>query len=241
MLPAMAKANTTWKVLPHGPFEKLSDRLWRVEGELEGIPMKRVMAVARRADGGLVVHNAIALGEAEMAELDAWGKVVTIVVPNGYHRLDAPVFHARYPDAQIACPAGSRARVAQVVPVPVSYDEVATDGVIELVTLEGTRQREGAMIVRDGDDVSLVFTDAVFNMPHVAGFKGFVLRRITGSTGGPRVSGFFRLAVLSDKRAFRAHLERLAELPGLRRILVAHHETITDDPADTLRAVVAAL
>ena len=47
----MAKANTTWKVPQHGPIEKLSDRLWRVEAQLGGMPMKRVMAIARRADG----------------------------------------------------------------------------------------------------------------------------------------------------------------------------------------------
>jgi hypothetical protein len=114
----MAKWNTTWKVSPHGPLEKLSDRLWRVEAKLEGLPLHRVMTVARRADGTLVVHNAIPLSEDAMAELDAWGKVATIVVPNRFHRLDALPFSQRYPEARVLCPAGA------------------------------TKQREGAMIVR---------------------------------------------------------------------------------------------
>lgn len=237
----MAKVNATWKTLPHGPIEKLSERVWRVEGSLEGMDMKRVMTVARRADGTLVVHNAIALGDAEMAELDAWGKVDLIVVPNGYHRLDAPAFHARYPDARIVCPAGARAKVAKVVPVAATYDDVPADAAVAFETLDGTKQREGVMIVRDDAGATLVVNDAVFNMPHLSGFTGFVLRRLTGSTGGPRVSRIARLLVIADKPAFRAHLERLAALDGLRRVIVSHHVVIDDAPADTLRAVAATL
>jgi len=237
----MAKGNTTWKVLPHGPFEKLSDRLWRVEGNLEGIDMKRVMTIARRADDSLVIHNAIALDEAAMAELDSWGKVGVIVVPNGYHRLDARVFHDRYPEARVVCPAGARSKVEQVVPVSGSYEDVPSDGAVELVTLDGTKQREGVMIVRAKEGTSLVINDAVFNMPHVTGLTGFVLRRITGSTGGPRVSRLMRWLAIADKAAFRAHLERLAELPELRRIIVSHHLTIDRDPSATLREVAGRL
>ncbi|MBA3396428.1 MAG: hypothetical protein H0T89_27605 [Deltaproteobacteria bacterium] len=238
----MAKTHTTWKVLPHGPIEKLSDRLWRIEGSLEGIAMKRVMTVVRRADGSLAIHNAIALGAAEMAELESWGPMRMLIVPNGFHRLDARVFRDRYPDARVVCPAGARAKVEQVVPVSATYDEIADDGVMELQTLDGTKQREGAMIVRaGGTDVSLVFNDAVFNMPHVTGLTGFVLRRLTGSTGGPRVSRIMTLFVISDRAAFRTHLERLAALPGLRRIIVSHHETIDRDPASVLRAVATVL
>ena len=102
----MAKAHTTWRVLPHGPIEKLSERVWRVEGEMEGMPLKRVMTVAKRADGGLVIHNAIPLDDAGMAQIEQWGPVRVIVVPNGYHRLDAKVFADRFPQARVICPAG---------------------------------------------------------------------------------------------------------------------------------------
>lgn len=237
----MAKANTTWKVPQHGPIEKLSDRLWRVEAQLGGMPMKRVMAIARRADGTLVIHNGIALGDPEMAEIEAWGKVGTLIVPNGYHRLDAKVFHDRYPTARVLCPAGAKAKVEQVVATDGSYDDLADDGAVSLETLDGTKQREGVMIVRAGDGVSLVFNDAVFNMPHGSGVSGFMLRRITGSTGGPKVSRLMKLLAIADKAAFRAHLERLAALPELRRIVVSHHETIVTDPAGTLRQVAATL
>lgn len=64
---------------------------------------------------------------------------------------------------------------------------------------------------------------------------------VTGSTGGPRVSRIMRTFVIADSRAFRGHLERLADLPQLQRIVVSHHETIDQDPAGTLRAVAATL
>lgn len=235
----MAKVHTTWTVLPHGPIEKLSDRLWRIEGGLPGIAMKRVMSVAKKADGTLVVHNAIGLDDAAMAELDAWGKVTTIVVPNGFHRLDAKPFADRYPDAQVISPPGAQKKVAEVVAKVVPYDQFS-DAAVELRSLHGTKDREGAMIVH-GNVTSLVLNDAVFNMPHLAGFTGFVLRRVTGSTGGPRVSRIMKWFVIADKAAFRRDLETLADLPNLAHVVVSHHEVIRDDPAGTLRRVAAAL
>src|SRR5690349_10281003 len=105
------KAHTAWKVLPHGPIEKLTENLWRVEGTLEGMPLGRVMTVVQRSDGSLIVHNAVALGEEEMRAIDEWGPVHVILVPNGYHRLDARAYKDRYPEALIVCPAGARERV----------------------------------------------------------------------------------------------------------------------------------
>jgi hypothetical protein len=232
----MAKAHDRWTVLPHGPIEKLTDRLWRVEGELD--TLKRVMAIAKRADGTLVIHNGIALGDAEMAEIDAWGKVSTIIAPNGWHRLDAKIFAERYPDARVLAPAGARKKVDEVVKTHGAYEDFLSDDCVELATLAGTKTREGVMIVR-GTTTALVFNDAVFNMPHKPGFTGFVFKSITASSGGPTVSRLFRWFVLADKAAFRAQLEQLAKLPKLSHIVVSHHETIAEDPAGTLARIAA--
>ena len=96
-------------------------------------------------------------------------------------------------------------------------------------------------MVRDAEEVTLVLNDAVFNCPHVKGFKGFVLNHLTASTGGPKVSRIFKLFLMKDRKAFRAHLERLADTPSLTRIIVSHRDAITSDPAATLRAVAATL
>lgn len=236
----MAKADDTWKVLPHRPLEKLTENLWRIEGDLPGMPLKRVMTVVRRTSGELVVHNPIALDEGTMAEIDGWGKVAYLIVPNGWHRLDAKVFKARYPAAKVLCPEGARKKVTEVLPVDGTYDDFPQDDAISFVHLDGIARMEGAMIVRSEDGVTVVLTDAVFNMPHLGGVQGFILKHVTGSSGGPRLSRVARLFMVKDKKALRAHLERLATA-DLRRVIVAHHQTIAGDAAGTLRAVAATL
>ena len=237
----MAKATQGWKVLPHRPIEKLDDRVWRIEGDLEGMPLKRVMTVARRGDGGLVIHNAMALEDGAMNEIETWGRPAVLVVPNGYHRLDAPAFHARYPKARVLCPAGARTKVEEVVPVAGTYEDLGADAAVSLETLDGTAAAEGAMVVRGSSGTTVVLNDVVFNMPHVPGFTGWVLRSLTQSTGGVRISRVARWLVVKDRRAVASHLERLAALPDLVRVIVSHHETIDRDPAGALRAVAATL
>jgi len=235
----MAKAHTTWRVLPHGPIEKLSERVWRVEGDVPGMPLKRVMTIAKRADGGLVVHNAIALDDAGMAQIEQWGPVRVIVVPNGYHRLDAKVFAERFPNARVICPAGARKKIEEVVAVKGTYADEPDDLHVRYETLDGTRQSEGAMIVRDVEGTTVVLNDIVFNMPHQHGFSGFVLKHLTGSSGGPKISRIGRWFLAREKPALKAHLERLASLEGLKRVIVSHHQVI-DQPA-VLREVAATL
>lgn len=52
--------------------------------------LKRVMAVAKRADGKLVIHSAIAMTEDRMRELEGLGEPAYLIVPSRAHRLDAP-------------------------------------------------------------------------------------------------------------------------------------------------------
>jgi hypothetical protein len=224
---------TAWKVGTNGPIEKLAENLWRVEGDLPGMPLKRVMTVARRESGALVVHNAIALDDAGMAELEGLGDVAEIIVPNGYHRLDAPRFKARYPKAKVHAPRGAMKKVSDVVGVDGSYDELPSTGSVTLTHLQGTNEGEGIMTVRSKDGVTVVFNDAIFNMPHVPGFQGFVLKSLTRSTGGPRVSRVGKLFLVKDKRAFKAGLAELADTAELCRVIVSHHEMISGAAGST--------
>ncbi len=232
----MPKANTSWKVLPHRPIERLTENLWRVEGDLDGMPLKRVMTLLRMSNGDVCVHNAIALEEGAMKEIEAWGPVRHVIVPNGYHRLDAPAFAARYPEARFYCPAGSRRKVEEVVKVHGTYADFPSDDAITLENLAGTGDAEGVLTVRSAEGTTLVFNDAIFNMPHFGGFTGWVFAHVTKSSGGPRVSRIGRFFLVKDKAAFKAHLERLAATPGLTRVIVSHHEMVSREPAAAIRA-----
>ena len=120
--------STEWRVLPHEPLQKLEENLWFVIGNLEGgAPLKRTMAVAKRRDGKLVIHNAVALEDELMKELESHGELAYLLVPNGFHRLDAPRFKARYPSIKVLCPEGARAKVAKVIAVDGTYADFPAD------------------------------------------------------------------------------------------------------------------
>ena len=237
----MAKANTTWKVLPHGALERLAENVWRVEGSLEKMPLKRVMTIAKRADGGLVIHNGVAVDEATTKAIEALGTPTWLVVPNAYHRLDAPAFKAKWPGMKVVAPRGARKKVEEVVPVDCTYDEVPADDAVRFEHLAGVADAEGAMLVTSSDGVTLVLNDYLFNMPHLPGMQGFVLKHVTQSSGGPRLSRIIRLFLIKDKKAVRSEFERLATIPNLKRIVVSHHETIIERPAEVLREVAKTL
>ncbi len=226
--------------MPHGPIERLAENFWRVRGELARMPIGRVMTLARRSDGTVVIHNAIALEEAMMAEIEAWGRPAAILVPNRFHRLDAPAFAARYPDARVLCPAGAREKVANVVRVDGDFADFPADADVSLAHLDGTRDREGVLEVRSADGTSIVVNDVLFNLPPMPGLRGLIFR-LDGAVGRLRVARLSRLLLVGDRAAFRAHLERLAARPDLRRIVVSHGNMVTDDASAALRAAAAEL
>lgn len=237
--PAM-RTDAPWKVLPHGPIETLGERLRVVEGGLPNMPLKRVMSVVKLDDGGLLVHNGVALDEPTMAALEAWGRPSILLVPNPWHRLDAPAWKARYPGLRVFCPAGARRRVEEVVRVDGSYDELAATPPVTVRHLEGVNRREGYLELAGRDGVTLIFNDAVFNQPHLPGMFGRIYRWI-GSSGGARVPPLVRMAMVKDKRALKAQLGRLAETPALRRVVIMHGARVEAEPGKFLQEVAATL
>jgi hypothetical protein len=219
-----ARGLDDWKVLEHGKIEKLTDRLWRVEGIVPGMSLRRVMTVAKRSSGGLVIHSAIALGEPEMAELEAWGKPELLLIPSGYHRLDAPAYKRRYPDLGVYAPRGSRSKIGEVIRVDGSYEDVPQDDAVQARTLPGTAEREGVLLVRGSDGVTVILNDVVMNMDRKKDVLGFLFTTLLGSAPGPRVSRLSKLAIVKDRGALKAELLRLAALPDLARLVVSHEK-----------------
>jgi hypothetical protein len=209
-------------VLEHGPIERVNERLWRVEGAVPGMSLRRVMTVAKRENGGLVVHNAIALRPPEQAELEAWGAPEALIVPSAYHRLDAPAYKKRYPALRVYAPRAAIGKVRDVVTVDGSYEDFPGDPVVELRALPGVGDREGLMLVRSESGLSIVFNDVVMNMDRRRDLLGFLFTTLLGSAPGPRVSRLAKLALVTDRAALRTELQRLANLPDLDNLIVAH-------------------
>ncbi len=231
-----SKDASAWIALPHAGIEKLEPNLWRVEGSLPNMPLRRVMTVARLANGELIIYNAIALDEPQMNELEAWGTPAYLVIPNAWHKLDANRFATRYPEIKVIAPSGQRQKVLAVVPKAAGPEQLAPNSEVSIREFEGTGGRELYMTVRSGRHLTLILADAVFNMPHGKGVQGFMLRHVTQSSGGPRVSRVGRLLLVKDRTAFAAQLRSLAT-DDLKRVIVAHHETINEKPAQALLQV----
>jgi hypothetical protein len=219
-----AKVSGGWNVLDHGPIERITERLWRVEGAIPGMTLRRVMTVAKRENGGLVIHSAIALRPAELAELETWGKPEVLAVPGAYHRLDAPAYKKRFPELRVYAPHASIGKVREVVHVDGAYEDFPADKVVELRSVPGTGGREGVMLVRSNEGLSVVLNDVVMNMDRKRDVLGFLFTTLLGSAPGPRVSRLSKLALVTDKRALRAELERLAALPDLAHLIVSHEK-----------------
>jgi hypothetical protein len=229
----MAKAHLEWTVLPHGELVQLADNLWWVEGSLPGMSLKRNMTIARMRDGRLVIHNGIALEPKAMERIEALGTPSFLVVPSKHHRLDAPSYKRRYPGLMVLAPRGSRAAVEEVIEVAGGYEHFPGDDAVQLAALPGLNDAEGVMLVRSSDGLTVVLNDAVFNMDTKQDFMGRLMTTLLGSAPGPRVSRLAKLALIKDKRALRAELERFAALPELVRVIVAHEKVASGPEASS--------
>lgn len=233
----MAAAFQTWTVLPHGPVERFSENLWRVRGDMPNPENKRVMVLARLADGRIVMHNAIALEEERMAEIDAWGEVAAILVPNAFHRQDAKIMKDRYPGARVYAPAGGAGAVAKVVPVDGSYSDAPGDATVTVRHLAGIKEREGVVTVRSNDGVSAIFCDTVLNLPKMSGLLAFALH----PTGQPAVPRVTRWLFTRNAAELKADLEQIASVDGLTRVICGHGAAIVADAPGAMRSAIATL
>jgi len=238
----MPKPFTEWTVLPHGKLTRLDDNLLSVTGELH-MPVgdfPRRMTVVRLHDGRLVVFSAIALDEAEMQALEAFGAPSYLVVPNDLHRMDAKIWKDRYPEMRVVAPAGVRKQVDEIVPVEDSEPHFG-DPQVQFVTVPGTREREAALVVRTWSGTTLIVNDLIWNMNDRPGFGGWLFH-VMGFTGKePRIPGIVELREIKDKLALRAQLERWARIPNLNRIIVSHGEIVSRDAKSVLDRLAASL
>jgi len=232
----MAKCFTTWTVLPHDPIEKHAENLWSVSGKMPGGNQRR-MTIARRSDGKLVLHNAMALTDEEMKELEAFGTPAYIVVPNAFHRMDSFIFKQRYPKADVLCPQTARKKISQVVEVSGHLDEMPKDANVELFHLRGMKEREGALRVKSNGQTALVFNDTLLNMAPTGGLMGFAL----GPTGTLSVPRFTRWMMLQDGAALKSHLQELAASPGLKHLIPGHGDVIAQEPSKALNEALTRL
>ena len=233
---------TDWLVLPHEPIQELAENLWRVEGALPHFSMRRVMSVVRLQDGRLLIHSAIALDEVAMKRLEAWGEPSILLIPHGRHRMDAPRYKRRYPALRVFAPPAVLRKAREVVNVDGTFADAPLDASASLELVDGTGDAEAALLVHSNDGLSVVLTEVVFDLEPP---KSALLRaalKFTGFGPGPVVTPVVKLELVKNKAALSAHLQRLAAIPELVRVIVGHSRMSTGANApEALRRAAASL
>jgi len=227
-----------WKVTRHDPIEKIDENLWGVNGDVPGCPpsarFHRRMQIVRLSDGRLAFHNAVPVGDAALAEIMAWGRPSILIVPHHLHTMDAYGFQAKL-GLSVFTASPSVERVRKIVKVDGTLDELPKDPALRCEPLAGTKFGEAAYVVRTGPRASLILCDAIMNGRPGTGFAGFMFRLFGVAGQEPKMAGGYKLRAVSDKAALKRDLLRLADTPGLVRLVPSHGEIVTQDPVGALR------
>jgi hypothetical protein len=238
----MPKSPRPWIVTRHDPIEKIEENLWAVNGDVPGFPpaarFYRRMHIVRLADGRLLFNNAVPVDDATLAEIKSFGTPSLLLVPHHLHAMDAHAFREKlgleaYTSAKVID------KVRAILPVAGPLESLPTDETVSMVPLESSKFGEVALTVKSGPRVSLLVNDVLLNLRRGGGFSG-LLFHLMGFTGpAPKVAPLTRRRAFPDKEALRRDLNRLAEIPGLTRVVPCHGLVIAEGAAAELRRVAA--
>lgn len=232
-----------WIVTAHDPIVKHEDNLWTVAGDVPGLNgIRRRMAIVKLADGRLLFYNAIPLDDATLAEVKAWGRPSLLIIPNFAHCIDGVAFRERL-GLEVYGPAADKKLPARIQ-VDGDLAALPADPSIHVEQVAGCKLGEPVLTVSSGPGgarKTLFFSDAMMNVRHGRGLRGFVFK-LLGFTGDqPRVAAPWKTMFVSDKGALRAHYDRWAAVPGLVRLIPTHGDIVESDPVGALRGAAATI
>jgi hypothetical protein len=232
----LAKLHDEWTVLPHGPLREIDYSLMTVVGQ---IPMPignfpRRMTVVGLSRKRTAIFSPIPLAEAEMDRIEALGEPAFLIIPGGFHRLDARPYKARFPKARVVSPSGARNAVSEAVPVDLVLDRLE-DADTSFITVAGTADREAALVVRRPGGASLIVNDIIAYVARPRGPGAWLMSRLFGfGARRPSIPRPIRSKLVEDRQALADQLDKWAGIPGLKRIVPSHGEIIERQPAAEL-------
>lgn len=239
----MAKLHDDWHVFPHGPVERIDEGILAVAGEIV-MPLGRFprrMTVAALSNGQTVVFSPVPLREPAMGEIEKLGVPGFMVIPNGFHRLDARAWKKRYPAIKVVCPPGARERVEEAVRVD-AVSDVFCDPAVRFLIVDGTGEAESALHISRGGRTTLILNDIISNVRHPKGIGANIMARVFGfGVKRPQMAREIRWLLVRDKPALARQLRDWAEDGSLTRIIPSHGEIMDQQPEQVLRSVAASL
>lgn len=212
-------------------FVKHSESLWTLEGDWQESPLRRRMTILKAANGSLVVHSAMALPEPYLAEINLFGAVEAIVIPNSFHDSEAPWFAQRFPQAQVFAPksclkkAMKSCRRERIFALETDWATTPWVNDVIVIPIPGLRWLSESFLFHKASR-TLVVCDLAFNM-RLDAFKGieraFMRWNRVGQGFGPSrlASSVFTRDPETAKAAFESILQY-----DFDRVVVSHGQII---------------
>jgi hypothetical protein len=179
----------------------------------------------------------VPLDNAALAEVRAWGKPAILIIPHHLHAIDAHPFQAKL-GVSVFTSKQAVDKVRAIVDVAGTLEDLPRDPALRCEPLAGTKFGEAAYVVWSGARASLVFCDAIMNARRGSGFAGFVFDMLGATGQEPKISWMYRMRAVRDTAALKHDLLRLADTPGLVRVVPSHGEIVERDPAGAIRRAV---
>ena len=208
-------------------IEKLDEGLWvlRLPHRMMGMELGTCSTLVRLASGGLAIISPGPFEEGDFENIEALGKVETLVAPNTFHHLFFLRAAERYPDAARFFAPGLAEKVGTLPAGEVLTDEAPAlwRGALEQRRVRGTLTNE--VVFFQPRSRTLILTDLAFNI-RSGGFWTRLAMSLNGGFGrfGPTKMG---RASIRDAAAFEDSLRAITAW-DFERIVVAHGEVVAE-------------
>jgi hypothetical protein len=231
----MLRFHESWTVLPHGPLTEIDDGILTVTGQIHMplVDLERRMTVVRLRNDSSIIYSAIALDDAGMKRIEAFGMPRYLVVPGDAHRLDVKIYKQRYPQLCVVTPPGAVKRVEKAVKVDATEMDFG-DPDVSWHVVSGAGGHEAALLVHRASGTTLILSDLIGNLRRKGGFEGWMLHVLGFGDNEPVIPAVEKLLMVENKEELRRQFVDWAAIPGLRRIIMSHGEPIETDPKAVL-------
>jgi hypothetical protein len=198
-----------------------------------GVRLRARSTVLKLEDGGLLVHSPPEPTDQFCTALQALGELRWIVVPNCFHHLRAQATAERFPSAKVVGSNSVLTHNAQLRLHMSLQDDTFLGAVkeIEAIPLDGCPILDETVLFHRPTG-SLIGADIVMSACARDHFTWRWVARITGDFDKVRPPPDVRMKTKPNDATARS-IDRMAALP-LKRILVAHTDTIEDRPSEKL-------
>jgi len=221
-------------------LEPIAENLWALDYRTHtlGMPTRLRMTVVRLARGGLWLHSAVPLTDADQRELEALGPVQFIVAPNKFHHLHASAAKQRFPQARLLVAPGLQVKRPQL-PVDGVLGNVPEAGYavdLQQKVLAGAPGFNEVVFFHPASR-TLIVTDVVINVSSPPWPWRVPLWLVFGALGQPLQSRVYKV-LTRDRAAFRAAVTHVLAW-DFDRIVMSHGTVISSGGKDLLRRVTA--